>query len=98
VWPTGSGEPHVDLDLVARERLLVARPALVVTHIALGCRQAVHLETLEDPPDPRRADLDVVVPGEIHRDLVRAKVVALAQVDDLADDLGLGRTGDVVRA
>jgi hypothetical protein len=39
-----------------------------------------------------------VVPGQIHRDLVRAEVVALAQVDDLSDDLGLGRVRDVVRA
>ena len=80
-----------------RQWLLVALPALFVAFIALGGRQAAHLEALEDPPDPGLADRDVVVPLEIHRDLVRAEVVVLAQVDDLADDLGLGPRA-VVRA
>ena len=40
---------------------------------------------------PGVADLDVVVALQVHRDLLRAEVVVLAQVDDLADDFGLGR-------
>jgi hypothetical protein len=39
------------------------------------------------------ADLDVVVALEVHRDLGRAEVVVLAQVDDLAHDLGAGLVG-----
>lgn len=48
---------------------------------------AVHIQAFEDPPDPGRADLDLVVPLEVDRDLVGPEVVVLAQVDDLADDL-----------
>jgi len=40
---------------------------------------------------------DVVVAGQVHGDLARTKVVVLAQVDDLADDLDLGRPGAVER-
>jgi hypothetical protein len=39
------------------------------------------------------ADLDVVVAPEVHRDLGWAEVVVLAQVDDLAHDLGAGLVG-----
>ena len=37
--------------------------------------------------------MDVVVALEVHRDLGRAEVVVLAQVDDLADHLGPGGVG-----
>ena len=84
-------ELHVDLDPMAGQRLLVALPAVGVALVALRCRQPVELEALEDPPDRRVADLDVVVALQVHRDLQRPEVVVLAQVDDLADDLGLGR-------
>ena len=89
----GRHELHVDLDSMPRLGLLVALPALLVALVALRRRQAAHIEALEDPPDPRRAHLDLVVALEIHRDLVGSEVVVLAQVDDLADDLlpsGLG--------
>jgi hypothetical protein len=73
--------------------LLVALPPAVVPLVALGGRQAVQLQPLEDAPHARRADLDVVVALEVHRDLGRAEVVVLAQVEDLADHLGAGGVG-----
>ena len=80
-------ELHVDLDPMPGLRLLVALPAVLVALVALRRWQAAHVEALEDPPDPRGADLDLVIPLEVHRDLVRPEVVVLAQVNDLADDL-----------
>jgi hypothetical protein len=58
-----------------------------------GSRQAVQLQSLEDAPPAGGADLDVVVALEGHRDLGRPEVVVLAQVDDLAHDLGAGGVG-----
>jgi hypothetical protein len=45
------------------------------------------VQAMEDPPDARRAELDVVIALEVHRDLVRPEVIGLAEVDDLADHL-----------
>jgi hypothetical protein len=81
---------------VAGQGLLVALPAAVVTDVALGGRQAVHVEPLEDAPDARWRHVDVVVAGQVHRDLVRPEVIVRPQVDDLADDLGVGLAGAVV--
>jgi hypothetical protein len=55
-----------------------------VTLVALGGGQPVQLQPLEDAPHARGADRDVVVALEVHRDLGRAEVVVLAQVDDYA--------------
>jgi hypothetical protein len=68
-----SDELHVDLNLVARERLLIALPSPVVTLVALRGRQAVHVEALQDPPHPRLRDLDVVIALQVHRDLLGPK-------------------------
>src|SRR5215211_134669 len=73
--------------------LLIALPAPLVALVALGSREPVQAETLEDPPHARVRDGDVVVAGQVHRDLGRPEVVVLAQVDDLADDLGAGLVG-----
>jgi len=78
---------------VAGQRLLITFPAAVVAFVALGGRQAVQLEPLEDAPHARGAELDVVVALEVHRDPGRAEMVVLAQVDDLAHDLGAGGVG-----
>jgi len=64
-----------------------------VALVALGGREAVEVQALEDAPHARGADLDVVVALEVHGDLGRAEVVVLAQVDDLAHDLGPGGVG-----
>jgi hypothetical protein len=61
--------------------------------VALGGGQPVQLQPLEDAPHARGADLDVVVALEVHGDLGRPEVVVLAQVDDLAHDLGSGGPG-----
>src|SRR6266545_4592750 len=45
---------------------------------------------LEDAPDARRADRELVVAPEVHRDLGWAEVVVLPKVEDLSDNLGLG--------
>ena len=78
------------LDAVAGQRLLVPFPAPVVALVPLGGREAVELQPLEDPPHARVADLDVVVALEVHGDPGWAEVVVLAQVEDLAHDLGPG--------
>ena len=90
-------ELHVDLDPVAGQRLLVALPTVGRGACSAASRQPVHVEAFEDPPHPRRADRDVVVALQVHRDLARPEVIVLAQVDDLADDLGLGRVRRVQR-
>jgi hypothetical protein len=59
-------ELHVDLDPMARERLLVALPAILVALVALRARQPADAQSLEDVPDPRRADRDVVVALQVH--------------------------------
>jgi hypothetical protein len=64
-----------------------------VALVALGSREPVQVQTLEDPPHPGGRDGDVVVAGQVHRDLGWAEVVVLAQVDDLADDLSSGGPG-----
>jgi hypothetical protein len=78
---------------VARQRLLITLPPAVVTLVALGRRQSVQLQPLQDPPHAGAADLHFVVALEVHRDPGRAEVVVLAQVDDLAHDLGAGGVG-----
>jgi hypothetical protein len=70
--------------------LLVALPAPVVALVALGGGQPVQLQPLQDPPHAGGADLDLVVALAVHRDPGRPEVVVLAQVEDLADDLGAG--------
>jgi hypothetical protein len=78
---------------VAGQWLLIALPAAVVALVALGSRELVELEPLQDPPRPGAADLHLVVALEVYGDLGRAEVVVLAQVDDLAHDLGAGGVG-----
>jgi hypothetical protein len=45
-------ELHVQLYPVAGQRLLIPLPAPVVALVALGGRQPVEIEALEDPPHP----------------------------------------------
>ncbi|WP_186581553.1 hypothetical protein [Streptomyces sp. BK340] len=66
-------------------------PSAVVALVTLGGRQAAHVETVEDAPDARLADGDVVVPLEVHGDLLGPEVVVLSKVDDLSDHLDVGR-------
>jgi hypothetical protein len=91
-WDTdGLDELHVDLDPLARELFLVALVAVLVTLVALGGREPRHPELVEDPPDARGADRDVVIALEVHGDLVGAEVIVAPQVDDSMDHLGFGR-------
>jgi hypothetical protein len=64
-----------------------------VALVALGGREAVELQPLQDPPDAGGADLHLVVALAVHRDPGRPEVIVLAQVEDLADDLGAGGVG-----
>ena len=77
--------------------LLIAFPAPVVALVALGGGEPVQVQALEDAPHARGADLHLVVALEVHRDLGRAEVVVLAQIEDLADDLGAGGVGTDLR-
>jgi hypothetical protein len=83
-------ELHVDLHRMPGQGLLIPFPLAVVALVPLGGREPVEVQALEDPPDPGVADFDVVVALEVHRDLRRAEVVVLPQVDDLLDDLDRG--------
>lgn len=94
----GSDELDVDLDAVPRLGLLVALPALLTALVPLRAGQPVQVEAAEDLPDTGRADGDLVVALEVHRDLLRAEVVTLAQVHDLADDFGAGGPRAIERA
>ena len=49
---SGATKLDVDLDPVAGLSLLVALPAIDVALVALRGRETVHVEALEDPPDP----------------------------------------------
>ena len=48
----GGDELDVELDAVAGQRLLVPLPALVVALVALGGREPVEVQALEDAPHP----------------------------------------------
>ena len=54
-------ELDVDLDTVTGLLLLVALPPIHVSAVALGGREPVHVQALEDPPHARGAYLEVVV-------------------------------------
>src|SRR6516225_5025150 len=79
------------------EWFLVALPAVGVALVALRCGEPVQAAALEDPIHPGVADLDVVVALQVHRDLQRAEVIVLAQVDDLPDDFSRGLIRTVQR-
>src|SRR5690606_4388860 len=91
----GLDELHVDLHAVAGQLLLVPLPSAVVALVALRGRQAAHVQAVEYPPDAGLADGDVVVPLEVHRDLLGPEVVVLPQIDDLPDYLDVCRIGAV---
>jgi hypothetical protein len=102
--PASSAEPRPDQIDWSRHRARLARArsncratAVVlsrnlaismVTLVALGARESAHVQPFEDPPHAGGGDLDVVIALEVHRDLVRPEVIVLAQIDDLAEDLG----------
>jgi hypothetical protein len=93
----GFDELHVDLEGVAWALLLVAVPSGLAAFVSLRRRESVQADLLQDPPDPGGADRDVVIPLQIHRDLLRAEVILLAQPEDLFHDLRVGRCRGVVR-
>jgi hypothetical protein len=78
VPPSRSGdslkELHVDLDPVAWFRLLISFPSLFMPFIALILGKAVHIKPLQDPPDPRGTDGNIMISQQIHLDLPRTKV------------------------
>jgi hypothetical protein len=80
-------ELDVDLNPVPGLRLLIPLPALGVAFVALRGRQPTQIQALEDSPDTRHADLDVVVALEVHGNLLRPEVVVLTEVENLADCL-----------
>ena len=53
---------------------------------------------MQDPPYTGLGDIDVVVALEVHRDLVRAEVIVLAQVHELADHVRIGLVWAVLRS
>ena len=93
----GFDELDVDLDLMARQRLLVAFPAAIVGLVALVGRQPVESETFQNPTD---TELEIVIRGSGRGTSrsSRPEVIVLAQVDDLADHVGVRRERAEVRA
>jgi hypothetical protein len=65
--------------------------------VALRGGEAAHAEAVEDLPHRGVPDLEIVISGEVHRDLQRPEVIVLAQVDDLADHVPRRLVGAVLR-
>lgn len=59
-------ELDVNLHGVTGLLLLVTLPAFLVRLVLLGRWQSVQVEPIQDPPHPRWADPDLVIPLEIH--------------------------------
>lgn len=89
--PKWLNELHIDLQRMAWALLLVTLPPCLFAFVTLRRRQPAQPEFLQDPPDPRRANGQVVVALEIHGDLVRAEMVLLTQPEDLLDHVSAGR-------
>ena len=85
VFPTENQELDVNLDLVARNLLLVT--GRVNLSEPRTPRQSVQAIALEDTGYAGSGDLDVMVAGKIPDDAHRPQVVGLAQVENLLDDL-----------
>jgi hypothetical protein len=83
---------------VAWALFFVAFPFGVFAFVTLRRRQAAQPDLVEDPPNPRRADREVVVALQIHRDLLRPEMVLLVQPEDLLYHLRLGRIRRVMRS
>ena len=86
-------ELDVDLDVMARDLLLVTLPAFVVALVALAGRAGGSCRGASRSARPPSRDAHVVVALQVHRDLGRPEVVVLAQVEDLADDVDVGGVG-----
>src|SRR5437762_3624522 len=82
---------------MARLRFLVADPARGVGWMLLIGRQPIHPMPAENPMHRGRGDRDAVKTLQVVGDLAWAKMVVLAQVQDLADDLPRRRLGRAVR-
>jgi len=63
----------------------------------MSARQPVESEFVEDAPDARRADLDVVTAVQVHRDLRGPKWYRCRGQEDLLDDLRVGLCQLMVR-
>ena len=72
-------------------RLLVARPAVRVAPVLLIRRQPVHAVLAQNAMHGRAGDRQAVKPLQVVGNLARAEVIVLAEVEDLADDVGRRR-------
>lgn len=88
--PEWLDELHVDLQGAARSLLLVALPTRLGALVALRRGEPVQADFLQNPPDSGGADRDVVIAGQIHRDLVWPEVILLPQPEDLLDHFRVG--------
>lgn len=102
VPPSRSGdslkELHVDLDPVAWFGLFISFPSLFMPFIALILGKAVQIKLLQDPPDPRGTDGNIMISQQIHLDLPRTKVIGLPQIDDFRHNFLFRCSRTVVRA
>jgi hypothetical protein len=78
--------------------LLVPLPSFVMSLIPLILGDAAHIQLLQDPPDPGRADGHIVISQQIHFDLPWTKVIGLPQIEDLSHDFRFRRPRAIVRA
>lgn len=70
--------------------LSVTLPSGCCALMARRGQQTADADLVQDPPDPRNADRDVVVALKVHCDLFGAELVLLAQPEDLLHHLSTG--------
>ena len=90
-------ELHVHLETEAGLRLLVPLPALRVRAMLLIGRQPAHPVSAQNAMHRRRCDGEAVKALQVGRNPGGAEVIALPEVQNLADDLAPCRPGRAVR-
>lgn len=72
--PERFDERHIDRQGMARALLLVTLPSCLSALVALGGGESVQSDLLQESPDSRGADREIVIAGQVHCDLVRPEV------------------------
>src|SRR5438309_1057138 len=75
-----SQEFHVDLLLMAGQRLLIPLETLLATPVSHVRWEPVHARALQQPPDSGLADRQGVISTQVHADASRPEVVVPPQI------------------
>jgi hypothetical protein len=96
-----AGDPLEELDVnlqaMARLRLLVPLPALLVWAVLLVCREPLHAVLAQDAMDRGARDCHLMKALQIVGDAAGTKVVMLAKIQNLTNDLYFCGVGRVLR-